>query len=335
MRRALLLVAVAACSGDPRPAAPVPIDARRPDAAPVVIAAPDAAAPAPAPSDPRVVELLAMSPGCTWTWAGDPECDAGHRLSRLAHDHPQDVGIAASCAAALASDRAAERSFAASCLGEVDPTLVALHLATVLHAFEIERVPELRQAIAGAMSNTDAVGAGFEDRVVKLARAHGFLPDGDWPAASLLASLIRAGLPSRPVADLTLELARHGGPRTRFVAFSVLPRLIDRLPEVCALVADLAATPDLLTDVLYIVAQTRDACVDQLDPVIDAMVAAMTAGTYDVAHYLPTRTIVQQTPLKAAQRDRLAAAARPLPTTAPEQLRGYARGLVRALARLR
>lgn len=209
------------------------------------------------------------------------------------------------------------------------------HVAWLLDAFEREPDAVARGDLSIAIGREDAVVAGVADRVIALVRAYVALPGGDWTASGLMLSLVKGEAPPPPaVGDLVFEVLDHGGPHTRFVAFYVVAKMTDRLDEVCAAMAKLAAT-DALPQALTVIAGARAACAAQLDAVVDAIVAAAADDAFEVQHFLAIRALAEQTPLSPAQLGRLARAARQARKDAERHEKPFADQLVRQLDDLR
>lgn len=179
----------------------------------------------------------------------------------------------------------------------------------LLKDFEAERDAEHRVELARLIAHEDAVAAGAEDRVIALVRSYQAIANGDGMISQLLMSLVRGQPLPVAVGDLVLELAGAGGRSTRFVAFFGATRMSDRLPDVCARMAELAPTGDLAR-VIDVVARAAGACDAHLDPILDAIAAAAKRDLLTMEHYFALDLLLDRTTLTEDQLERLERAAR-------------------------
>jgi len=275
-------------------------------------------APAPtAPRDPRIAELFAAGKDCTWNDSGLASCEAADKMKKLAFEQQSDSKLAASCAAALRDPEPTTRGLAAVCMsGFNDRTRIPL-LAAGLDAFEAEKEPTLRAAIACAFSNGNARESGVEDRVIALVRKLAAEPGGDVPASCLLDSMFPQYLmqasepPSKAAGDLALEmLGKEGRLKTR--ALEVVGLLSDRKPEVCKALAAVATSEDSWAPAVDTMATLGDACAAELDPIIDVIATAMKDNKYNTWEYQATKKLLRKTPLTKEQVKKLAPASKKL-----------------------
>ncbi len=189
------------------------------------------------------------------------------------------------------------------------PVAAPPRVIELIHELEAERDAAKRVELARLIAHEDAVAAGAQERVIALVRSYQAIANGDGMMSQLLMSLVREQPLTPEVGDLVLELAGAGGRSTRFVAFFAASRMADRLPDVCARMAELAPTGDLAR-IIDVIARASNACNAQLDPVIDAIVAAAKLDRLDLEHYASIDALLDQTTLTGAQLERLAKAAK-------------------------
>lgn len=338
LAKALILGFLAVgCRSDANHATPVLAETRRPAVlddtrASAVVA--DAAF----DLEPRMRSLVTAAlecwpPGLEWQ-----RCDAAEQITHLSFKSVDDAALAAGCSALL--DHPRQRELGAICLRNLAPTTMEPHLAHLLDAFQHEHdrggsaMPSTLEQLASAISHVAAAHAGLEPRVIELVRklvAEG----GGWdPLAGTIMFSLFDETPSRAAGDLALEFARRGYGHSQEMAFRLLPKLRDRMPEVCATMVELASA-GRLRDPVMVIGDLGQACSGQLDPVVQAMVTAMEGGRYYSPEYESTEWLLSTTPLSSAQVARLLRASESLQRRAPSDLKDYAKRLVRHLREYR
>jgi len=269
------------------------------------------------PRDPRIAELFTAGKDCSWNESGFTSCEAAKKIKKLAFQNQSDDKLAASCVSALRDPKPSTRGLAATCMNGFNDRTRIPHLAAGLDAFEAEKEPTIRVAIACAFSSGNARESGVEERVIALVRKLAAEPQDNRVAACLLDSMFPQYLlqatkpPSKAAGDVALEmLSKAGSLKAR--AIEVVGLLSDRKPEVCAALAKIATSGDSWAPALDTMANLRDACLADLDPVIDVVVQAMNENKYNTWQYQATRKLIRNVPLTKAQVKKLARASKKL-----------------------
>ncbi|MGN6109328.1 MAG: hypothetical protein ACTHU0_29745 [Kofleriaceae bacterium] len=328
-----IALALASCTGKDADQAPSPPVAPKPEATAQRPAPP----PPPAPRDPRIAELFAAGIDCTWNSAGLTTCDAATQIERLAFAHQGDRKLAASCAAALRDLTPTTRGLAAACMRGFNNSARIPLLAAGLDAFEAEQDPKLRAAIAWAFSQGDARESGVEPRVIALVDKLSTDPAGQDAARSLLGSMFpqyligQPGPPSRAAGDLALALARRSW-AGRARAIELVGLLVDRKPEVCAVLGELIRARTEWPAAVETLARFGAACTAEIPLAVDAIEADMLARAFNVAHYSATRRFLARVPLSDLQLQRLRSASKRLVAGAGKVQRDSATQLAEQLA---
>ena len=316
----IALLCVASCGKDE------PDQSKKPAAKPAVGAEPAPfagsavkAAAAPAPRDPRIAEIFAAGKDCTWNAQGLVLCEVGDEMRKLAFEQQGDDELAASCMGALKDPEPSTRGLAAVCMKGLSDATRIPHLGAGLDAFEAEKEPTIRVAVACAFASGNARESGVEARVIALVRKLAVEPDGDVPASCLLDSMFPQYLmqasktPSRAAGDVALEMTGKSG-RLQTRALEVVALLTDRKPEVCTALARVAtaADGDMWPQAVDAMAKLGDGCAAELDPIIDIMAAAMAENRYNSWQYQATRSLLDRVPLSKAQVAKLMPASKKL-----------------------
>lgn len=275
--------------------------------------------PAP-PRDPRLTELFAAGAQCVWDKHGFTTCEAARKIEKLAFNHQSDKKLAAGCAEALTDEKPSTRGLAASCLKSFNERAKTPFMAAGLDAYEAEKQPALKLAIACALSRNNAHAAGVHDRVIALVRSLAAEPNGDQPASCLFSSLfpsylmVKSDTPSKAAGDLALEYTQKTG-RLLQRALEALPQMIDRKPEVCASLGKVAASAQWASAVQSM-AKLGDACIAELNPVVEKMSEAMSEGKYNTREYSATRVLLRRMTLSKSQLGKLKRASKQLVASA-------------------
>jgi hypothetical protein len=276
--------------------------------------------------DPAIAALFASGAKCTWNGGNVASCPEPDQIHKLAFEHQSDRALAASCAGALRDPAMTTRRLAAECMGGFNDATREPLLAAGLDAFEAERDPRTRDAIAFAFSHGSARAAGIEPRAIALVRslvAHG----DDDNAASLLGLIVpmylmQATTVSKAGGDLVLELAHTGGWQTRARALGYAAALTDRMSEVCRACGDALATEEWASAVATLI-KFPSGCPDEREPAATVIGIHMRKGSYDRV----MEWFVKRLPLNAAQVAKLAAGSKVLVKLVPDWQRADAKQL--------
>jgi hypothetical protein len=285
------------------------------DAPPATEVAKKEKAPAPA-IDERLKPHFEAGKDCKWDKYGMAMCDASSEIRKFAFENQSDSKLAASCAACLTHDDATIRGLAAECMGGFNDSARIPHLAAGLDAFEAEKSPELRTAIAKAFSNGNAKESGVEDRVIALVRKLAKEPDGMLSASYLIDSMFPSYLmqatesPSKAAGDLAIEMAPRND-RLGERALAALSKLNDRGPEACKVIVEIAQG-DNWTSAVESMCQIKGVCADGLDPVINHIADQLAKGKFNLSEYSATKQLLKRATLTKKQLKKLQKASRVL-----------------------
>jgi hypothetical protein len=280
--------------------------------------------------DPAIAALFASGAKCTWSGGNVPSCPEPDQINKLAFEHQNDRALAASCAGALRDPAMTTRRLAAECMRGFNDATRGPLLAAGLDAFEAERDPRTRDAIAFAFSHGSAREAGIEPRAIALVRTLVARGDDD-NAANFLGLMVpmylmQATTVSKAGGDLALELAHKAGPRTQARALEFIAVLADRMSEVCRACGDALATEQWAAAVETLT-KFPSGCPDEREPAAVVIGIHMRKGSYDPV--MPV--FVKRLPLPPAQVAKLAAGSKVLVKLAPDWQRNDAKQLAALL----
>jgi hypothetical protein len=276
--------------------------------------------------DPAIAALFASGSSCAWNGGNVPSCPEPDQIHKLAFERQSDRVLAAGCADALRDPAMTTRRLAAECMGGFNDATREPLLAAGLDAFEAERDPRTRDAIAFAFSHGSARAAGIEPRAIAVVRslvAHG----DDDNAANLLGLMVpmylmQSTTVSKAGGDFALELAHKAGPRTQARALDYIAVLADRMSEVCRACGDALATEQWAAAVETLT-KFPSGCPDEREPSSVVIGIHMRKGFYDPV--MPA--FVKRLPLTPAQVGKLAAGSKTLVKLVPDWQRDDAKRL--------
>jgi hypothetical protein len=282
--------------------------------------------------DPRLTELFNAAKDCKWSTEGVLQsCPAHDAMHKLAFENQNDDKLAAACFAAVSEKATPTRILAAWCLQGINAIAKRTLFPQALDLIEAEKDTAVRNALAFAM---DDAPPELQPRVIALARKLGADPAGDFTASCLLDMLFpqylmgSAKAPSKEAGDLALEMMKKHGTRQQVRALEVAGLLKERVPEVCAAYGEVLATSGAdWAKPVYELAARKDACPDQVQPAVDAMIKAMTANKYNTYEYQATERMLNYVPLSPAQRAKLVPACDKLAAKAEGVFKDWAKKL--------
>lgn len=271
--------AKAAAAGEPAPAGKA-VEAKA--------AEPVEPAPPPVATDPEMKQLLAKGTACARGPSGLPlDCPEYKAVGDYAFQHQGSEQVAATCAGFLGDADASKRLLAAACLDRLNARTATTQLGRALDAIEHEQDPVVREQIAWAIKNAEAVTAKLDDRVIATVNRLAADPASERAAGYLFGTLFPQYLMGRgpkppPAAQaLALEALGRDGSSMQRAALNAV-RLLDDQPAACAALGK-AIRPDAKRwgEAAAALADVGAACAADAPKVVDFALERLAAG--DVA----------------------------------------------------
>ena len=320
VRYASILGLLVACSKGGTSSAPSTGSAA--GATTVATPTPAPVAAAPKVKDDAAKQLLAAGTKCELRQGVLPlDCPEYKAMSDYAFQHQGSDEVAETCAAFLRDADIKKQLLAADCLEHLNSRGVTPQLGAALDAIEAEKRPEVRDAIAWSIKDAEAVSAKLDDRVLVLVTKLAADPKSETAASHVFDTLfpqyLMASGPKPPAKAQALALDALGrdGTAMQRSAFNAI-KLIDDKPAVCK-VLDAQLKPDAKSwaSAAEAIADLKDACVAQVQPTVDLLLARLAAGD---AHLDVLKKLDRVFDLEPAVRTKIATGIKAARAKAPE-----------------
>jgi HEAT repeat protein len=255
--------------------------------------APPAAPPAPTKpqlKDDAMRQMLAKGTACKLFQNQLPmDCPEAKAINEYAFQHQQSAEAAETCAAFLGDPDPNKRLLAAECLFHFTAVAKTAVLGFALDAIDAEKDPVMVERIAWGIADAEAMSAKLESRVMTEVTRLAADPKTETAASYVFSSFFPQYMigngPKPPIAAQTLAIAsltRDGTPMQR-EAFNAVTMLDDK-PAVCkAIASNLRPDAKRWDSAAEAIAAMKDACIAQLAPAIDFMLARLATGDAHLA----------------------------------------------------